>query len=161
VKTIIISIFMVGAMASLTPLSLAQELSMPNIRLETNYVGPYQVPTSATTSIPPHVSYKNEGYDFKIMVSIVFQDSSAFADTLYGIVCIMPDYSVQKIYFSAENFVACSPKEYCYSFPIRTKIEGWIKVYIAAISEMASDTDVRFYRNTSNKESIYLRSKTE
>jgi len=152
------SAFLIALLALMTYQSFAQELSMPSIKLQTAYVGPYRVPTGAATqSTPSHTIYKNEGADFEITLTIVVQDTLIFTDTLFCIVCVMPDNSVQKLLFNPENIIVHSPQEYSYSFRVRTKSDGWIQVYVALKSEIAGNADPRFYKHSSNKESDYLR----
>jgi hypothetical protein len=117
----------------------SQELSLPKITIEAQYKGPHKVAIWGTTSIPPHVFYKIKGYDFQIRVSIIVQGNSTFIDSLLGIVCILPDHSVNKYYFKHDEIIKYSDHEYQYSFPVRISDSGWIRVFIASRKEMQSD----------------------
>ncbi len=137
-------------------LSHSQELSLPKITIEAQYQGPHKVAIGGTKSMPPHVFYKIKGYDFQIRVSIIVQGNSTFVDSSLGIVCILPDHSVNKYYFKHDGIIKYSDHEYQYSFPVRISDSGWISVFIAPRDDMQSDTYVGFYQNTSNRESIHL-----
>ena len=135
---------------------------MPKIKVEAQYLGVYKVPTAVTNSYPSKVvSYRTEGYNYQVKLIISFPDYSPFIDSLYGIICILPDYSEQKNPLRKTEIVKLSDREYTYSFPLRINENGWIKVFIASNQEMLSNIDVRFYKSTSNKERIYLSSSNE
>ena len=155
-KTIMTSILFIQSFVLLTSSSFSQQDWMPHIKVESSYIGSSKVPTSMTNSVPSHISYATDGQNFKITVTMTFQDNYIFLDSLYGIVCIMPDRSAEKILFKPEDIIVYSSQQYGYSFPVRIKSDGWIEVYVARKSDMSSGTDAIFYQDTSNKESIYL-----
>ena len=135
----------------------AQQLQMPDIAIGSRYIGPFQTPVAATKSIPPHYVYRIEGQDYQIKLRMNFPRNGMFPDSLYGIVCILPDGSSRKLHLNRDSIVEYSPKEYEYSFPLRIKDMGWVQIFLVSIQEFARDTDVRFYRDVSKKELIYLR----
>jgi len=110
---------------------LAQEAPLPEIKLEVEYKGPHQTVVGATKSIPPHFIYKTDGYDFQIELSITVQKYFTFSDSMYGIVCILPDHSVAKFYFDKTHLIRTSSQNYRYSFPLRIDRSGWINVFMA------------------------------
>lgn len=134
----------------------AQQDQVPNIMVEAEYKGPHEIGVGATKSIPPHIFYKTDGYNFDIKVLIITQNNSSFIDSAYGIVCILPDYSVRSIYLDHKSILRISEFTYQYSFRQKVKSGGWMKVFLVSRIEMQSDTDVNVYRMTSNKERIFL-----
>jgi hypothetical protein len=134
----------------------AQGISLPDIALDAQYMGPHKVITWATKSIPPHFGYRIEGYDFQVQASIITQGDSSFEDSLFGLVCILPDHSVTKYFFVHDQIIKCSDHEYQYSFPLRISESAWVTIFIASRQEIESDTYPGSYEHTSNKETLYL-----
>ena len=149
-------ILFVIAMLFVTLSSYAQTLEMPNIKVEPIYKGEYKIVVAVTNSYPPHEITKVAGYDYQIKMKITFIRNVSNIDSLYGIVCILPDGDTKKLLFSSDSIVQLSLLQYEYSFPIRIKGKGWLRMFVAQRKDFARDLDVSFYENTSNKESYYL-----
>lgn len=136
--------------------SSAQEIMMPEITAESNYVGAYKVSMGETTSMPPRNLIRVVGYDFEIRVKIIYRTDTVFEDPLFGIVCVMQDGSSIKLLIDPNNVSSYSSREYGYKFPIRMKKEGWVQIFLTKRSDFLLDEDPRVYKNTSNRLSLYL-----
>lgn len=134
----------------------AQELMMPQISVDAEYEGPMKEVTGATNSIPPCYLYKIVGYNFRIILAISFEENAVFDESLYGLVCILPDNSYKKIFFHFDEIIASTDHSYEYSFTETIREGGRIEVFIASRSDLLTDMDVRSYKHTSNREDLFL-----
>lgn len=140
-----------------TQLYFAQTLEMPNIEVEPIYKGEYRIPTASTRYYSSHYAGgKVVGYDYQIKIRLLFSENYQMTDSLYGIVCILPSYETRKLSFKSDKIIQISPGEYEYSFKLRIKEKGWLKIFISQKKDFLKDTDPIFYKNTSNKVSHYL-----
>jgi len=150
-------ILFVIAMSFVTLSAYGQTLEMPNINVEPIYKDEYKIAVAVTNSYPPHeIISKVAGYDYQIKMKITFIRKISNIDSLYGIVCILPDGDTKKLLFNSDSIVQLSLRQYEYSFPIRIKEKGWLRLFVAQRKDFARDLNVSFYENTSNKESYYL-----
>ena len=138
--------------------ALAQDDPIPEIKLGATYLGPYRIIVGETNSMPPCPLYRTIGQDFTITVIIVFPIPSDFKYSLFGIVCVLPDHTVQEFFFDSQNITVIDLQQYQYTFPIRIQTGGWLQVYIVRKADIINDSGDHFFLNTSNKESIYLES---
>lgn len=135
----------------------AQEIVFPQIKVEAEYIGVNKTVIGGTTSIPPHYFYKDHGHTFSMTMSLAVDSASQFEVQNFGIVCIRPDKSVQKISLYDDTVVKTSPFRYEYPFLIIVDDGGYIEVFLASKEDMRSNSDVAFYQKTSNKQSLVLR----
>ena len=155
-KTIITYALLSLILAASKPYVLAQEPPVPAIiRVTSKYAKLTNQPTQAT--MPHSTSYGPGIHIFNVTIDIDLKDSPSFPDSLFGIVCIMPDNSAQKIFFVQENIITYVPQERSYSFSVRTS-DGWMQVFLASRSELLSDKEPQFYKDRSNSEDVYLQS---
>ncbi len=115
-----------------------------------------EIPFGMTNSIPPHVFYKIDSYVFEITFTVSYDGNSISLDSLFGLVCILPDYSILKLKMDVRNLIYLSPQKEKYTFLLETKKEGWLKIMLASNKEMQSDDTPEFYRYKSNTFLIYL-----
>jgi len=117
-----------------------------------------EIPIGTTTSIPPRVFNKIDGFVFEITFYVLYDRNLTSLDSLFGLVCILPDHSILKLKIDAKNIVCLSTQKEKYTFLLETKKEGWLKIMLASNKEMQSDGAPEFYRYKSNTFLIYLRS---
>jgi hypothetical protein len=139
-----------------TRIIFPQQIEVPEISVEAQYLGDSKMVIARTQSIPPQNIYAIAGYNFQLKMTLRFPGNTPLQNSILGIAVILPDFTTEKLYFKPGNIVKKPNGEYEYSFPVKVKSRGYIKVFVCQIADFPSDEDVNFYTNTSNKCSLYL-----
>lgn len=144
---------------SLTSLSLTQVNGSLVIKYaNSKFIDFKREPTQGNTWIyPPQTRYIVVGYIFEIILHVTVKNRPLLLDSLYGVVCILPDDSNLKFIIDRRNLIESSPNEIKYFFPLEVKRKGWIKIILVSLTEMQGSGNSKFYKNRSNEYSIYLR----
>ena len=109
-----------------------------------------------TKSIPPHIFYRLDGYDYLISLDIVISESRELPDTSLFIQWISPDESILTLHIEPSGVVESSDRYFTYSFQMSTLTGGWYKVFLTTFNELERGVDPKFYQEVSNQQAIYI-----
>ncbi len=129
-------IAIVLALSPLAPRATAQEdVSYPGFSIEAKYVGPNKVVIGATNSIPPSFIYRIEGFEYELTVTLRAPDRRRLRDSLYCIVCVLPDQSIRKIFLREHKPTSALAYEHLFSIPFRITSAGRYTFVLATVAE--------------------------
>jgi|GEM_PF-2638218 len=123
---------------------------------DVEFVNYIKEPPGAMTNGPDKLIFRVSGYMFAIRFRITF-DNIETLDSLYSVVCYMPDFSVQKLKIIPDSLHYISDNSAGYSFILNTGKEGWVDIILVSNDEIQSGQNEHFYTRKSNEQSVYLK----
>lgn len=120
------------------------------------YIRTDKTQIGSTYSIPPYPLYRIDGYVFEIVFDITINENSGSIDSVYSVVCTMPDKSVQSFRLMTQNLNFVSDKSAVYAFTAEIKRAGWLNIVLGNNEEMRYEMNPNFYYHGSNRQNIYL-----
>lgn len=134
----------------------AQRSNMPDITAEFVCLGEDSILVAETNSIPPRRIYKFDGYKYEITMRIKFSADAELIEESFGIVYVLSDGKKNESLICPNKLLRISPREYEYSFKIKSKKDDWLEIYLVPKDDLTDESDVHIYKNTSNRITIFL-----